>query len=345
MQRFHIRAAQPEDEDALLALARHLNSVNLPDDRAHVRRLLAHAHASFSGTLTDPRQRKYVFLLWDEFEGRALGTSMIVAQLGRKDAPYIYVDVSSEEKYSPALDKHFHHTRLVVGYSYDGPTELGGLVVTPEARLRGEKLGQLISYVRFLYIAMHRPLFQDELLAELLPPLEPDGTSKLWEAVGRRFTGLSYAEADRLSSTNKEFIKDLFPSGVIYASLLPEDAQAVIGKVGAQTRGVEKLLRRIGFRYAERVDPFDGGPHFTADTDDVTLVREARPHQVRARSDAGLAAGRRALLARSTPEAPFFRAVLGATTLHEDGALLVPGPALTALGAQPGDEVWCLPLR
>ena len=53
----------------------------------------------------------------------------------------------------------------------------------------------------------------------------------------------------------------------------------VIGKVGPQTRGVEKMLRRIGFRYAERVDPFDGGPHFTAPTDEVLLVQ--RTHEAR----------------------------------------------------------------
>ena len=100
-----------------------------------------------------------------------------------------------------------------------------------------ERLGQLISYVRFLYIRMHRDWFRDELLAELLPPLEPDGTSHLWDALGRKFTEMTYAEADRLSKKNKEFIKGLFPEGAIYASLLPQEAQDVIGKVGAQTRG------------------------------------------------------------------------------------------------------------
>ena len=90
---------------------------------------------------------------------------------------------------------------------------------------------------------------------------------------------MTYAEADRLSKKNKEFIKGLFPEGAIYASLLPQHAQDVIGKVGAETRGVEKMLRRIGFRYAWRVDPFDGGPHFTAPTDEVTLVQ--RTHEAR----------------------------------------------------------------
>ena len=53
-------------------------------------------------------------------------------------------------------------------------------------------------------------------------------------------------------------------------------AGAVIGKVGASTRGVEKLLRRIGFRYADRVDPFDGGPHFTARMEEISLVTQTR---------------------------------------------------------------------
>jgi arginine N-succinyltransferase len=35
-------------------------------------------------------------------------------------------------------------------------------------------------------------VFRDRVLSELLPPLEADGTSKLWEALGRRFTGLTY---------------------------------------------------------------------------------------------------------------------------------------------------------
>ena len=96
----------------------------------------------------------------------------------------------------------------------------------PEYRRAPERLGTMISYVRFLYLAAHPQLFRDEVLAELLPPLEPDGTSHLWEALGRHFTDMSYAEADRLSKKNKEFIKALFPEGVIYASLLPKDAQA-----------------------------------------------------------------------------------------------------------------------
>lgn len=342
--RYEIRGAVPSDLPELLRLARHLNSVNLPDEPGHIARLLETSEKSFTGQIDNPRRRKYVFLIRDRELEEAVGTSMIVAQLGRRDAPYIYLDVSTEEKYSSSIDRHFHHTVLRIGFSYDGPTELGGLVVHPAHRRADAKLGLLISYVRFLFIAAHRELFKAELLAELMPPLEPDGTSHLWEAFGRRFTGMSYADADLRSSEDKTFIRDLFPRGEVYASLLSQDAQDVIGRVGAQTRGVERMLRRVGFRYAERIDPFDGGPHFVANADEVSLIQQTRPSTlVGALEDEAELSGPRCLVAREQREAPYFRAV--ACRVREvDGGVLVPASFAALLGAATGDALTVLPL-
>jgi arginine N-succinyltransferase len=340
VSRHEIRGALGADEEALLELARHLNSVNLPHDRDHIRRLLEHSEKSFRGEIPE-RKRKFVFLICERATGQALGTSMIIAQLGRRDAPYIYLDVIDEEKYSSALDRHFHHTVLRIGFSYDGPTELGGLVVAPEHRNAPERFGRLISTVRFLYIAEHRALFRDQLLAELLPPLEHDGTSHLWEALGRHFTGMSYAEADLLSSENKSFIRDLFPSGSVYASLLSPEARAVIGKVGAQTKGVEKMLRRVGFRYARRIDPFDGGPHFVAPIEEVTLIKDSVRLPLRVGALGATAPS--ALVARSFSEPPFFRAVAVPAGVSETHVTLAESAA-HALGAADGDVLGVLPL-
>ena len=175
-------------------------------------------------------------------------------------------------------DNSFQYGDLVVG-TYDGTkvnwTIVDGVPDLPErVHIRG---------AAEVMAALADP--------ELLPPLEPDGTSHLWEALGRKFTDMSYAEADVLSKKNKEFIKGLFPEGVVYASLFPKDAQDVIGKVGAQTRGVEKMLRRIGFRYADRVDPFDGGPHFFAATEDIQPVKETRQAKITGRLPDVLATG------------------------------------------------------
>jgi arginine N-succinyltransferase len=186
-------------------------------------------------------------------------------------------------------------------------------------------------------------MFRDELLAELLPPLEPDGTSHLWEAIGRRFTDMSYAEADLLSSENKDFIRDLFPRDSIYVTLLSAEARALVGQVGAQTKGVEKMLRRIGFKYVNRVDPFDGGPHFAAPTDDVTLVRATRTLTV----GGPLAEGTRAprcLVARSIDSPPFFHAVAVRASFEEADVVQLPQESTDLLGVKLGDTVHCLPL-
>jgi arginine N-succinyltransferase len=343
MPPYEIRGAVSSDEDQLLEVARHLNTVNLPADRDEIRGILELSQKSFSGAVKDPRRREYVFVLADLEKERIVGTAMIIGQLGRRDAPYVYVDVFEEERYSATLDKHFRHVVLKIGYSYSGPTEIGGLIVSPEYRKKPERLGLLISYVRFLYIKMHADWFRDELLAELLPPLEPDGTSHLWNAVGRKFTEMTYAEADRLSKRNKEFVKGLFPEGPIYATLLPETAQDVIGKVGAQTKGVERMLCRVGFRYAWRVDPFDGGPHFTAVTNEVSLVRLSHQGRVAKLLSAGDGVKTNALVAIELPESPFFRAALAPWRAASDGAE-IGREAAELLGVTEGDSVWLLPL-
>jgi arginine N-succinyltransferase len=301
---YEIRAGTVEHLADLSELARHLNTVNLPDDPGAIRHLLETSERSFNGDIRDPRKREYVFVLWDRERQRAVGTSMIIAQLGRRGVPYIYLEVREEEKYSGTLDRHYIHRVLTTRYSYDGPTELGGLVMHPESRRSPEKLGSLISYVRFLFIALHRGDFRDQVLAELLPPFEPDGSSLLWEAYGHRFTGLSYREADRLSRSNKEFVRSLFPDE-IYATLLSPEAQRVIGAVGAETQGVEKMLRRIGFEYAQRVDPFDGGPHFICATDRVSLIAASK------RCEPGLSweSAQQGLLGRAYLGRPYFLAV------------------------------------
>jgi arginine N-succinyltransferase len=344
MTTYEIRGVEPSDEEQLLDVARHLDTVNLPDDREAIREIIDLSQRSFTGEVKDPKKREYVFVLSDNREKRLVGTSMIIAQLGRRDAPYIYFDVIEEQKYSHTLDKHFYHTLLRIGYSYNGPTEIGGLIVLPQYRKAPERLGRIISYARFLFIASRRPLFRDEILAELLPPLETDGTSHLWEALGRHFTGLSYAEADFLSKKNKEFIKSLFPDGVVYASLLPRAAHDVIGKVGAQTRGVEKLLKRIGFRYADRIDPFDGGPHFTAPTDEITLVQRTRRARVVDIVAAGAAGVVKGLCAKELPVSPFIRIIMGDVRDLGERGVGIDVDTARHLDLAAGDEIITLPL-
>jgi arginine N-succinyltransferase len=340
---FYLRAALPSDLEAVCAAASHLDSVNLPNDPAKLARIIERSQLSFSGELP-PAQRELLFVAVERDDAgreRAVGASMIFAQHGSRQSPHVFFDVREEERYSDTIDRHFRHTVLRIGYNYEGLTEIGGLVLLPEQRGRPEQLGRSLAFVRFVYIALHRELFRDEIVSELMPPLETDGTSLLWEALGRNFTGLSYQEADRLSRENKEFIRSLFPQDPIYATLLPPAAQALIGQVGPSTKPVEKLLRRIGFTFARRIDPFDGGPHFHARTDEVTLVKNTRRSTVASVTEPGPDAGD-ALVVAEIDASPFFRAVRARVTLGPEGTTLDPAAAAT-LQVGPGDPVAVMP--
>src|SRR5689334_10618492 len=179
-----LRDARPSDLRSLSRLARVLDTVNLPHDPAALAAIVERSVRSFSGSIRDPLRRQYVFVA--EARGRVIGTSMIVAQHGTRESPCTFFTVSEREHYSSTLDRHFRHVVLSVGFHYDGPTEIGGLVVEPESRGGPEHPGKQLAFVRFLYLAMHRERFRDTVLAELMPPLTRDGRSRFWEAFGRR---------------------------------------------------------------------------------------------------------------------------------------------------------------
>jgi arginine N-succinyltransferase len=334
---FRIRQSYREDVDQVLAVAEHLDTVNLPHDREVITGILDRSEKSFAGEVP-AADSEFVFVLEDLEKKSIIGTSMIYAQHGTKRAPHIFFRVENDERYSVTLDRYFVHQTLRIGYNYNGPTEIGGLILLPQYRRNEHALGKVLSYVRFLFMRMHRPVFRNQVLSELLPPLEPDGTSKLWEALGRRFTDLSYQEADRLSKDNKEFIHALFPDDPIHTELLSDDVRALIGQVGEETRAVEKMLRKIGFDYAQQIDPFDGGPHFIANTDSISVVRDAVELEVR--EDAG-GDRRWAIIGceTATPTSQF-RAIGGLVAQHVNGAVGLSDDARARLGVEIGQKVW-----
>jgi arginine N-succinyltransferase len=339
---FYVRAAARADLPGLLAVSRHLDSVNLPNDEGRLTEAIARSEKSFAEKI-EPGRRELLFVLCerkDDGSERVVGSSMIFAQHGSRRAPHIFFDVIEEERYSETLDRHFHHKILRIGSSYNGMTELGGLVLLPELRGHPEQLGKTLVYVRFLFIATNRAMFRDEMVSELMPPLEEDGTSVLWEALGRHFTGLDYREADRLSRENKEFIRTLFPQDPIYATLLPPAAQERIGQVGPKSKPVERMLVRAGFRYAQRIDPFDGGPHFQARTDEVLPVKATRRLTVKA-IEAEPPAAPWAIVGAQHAQGPAFVASRTPARIEADGVVLGQ-QAAALLGVTAGSSVGVL---
>jgi arginine N-succinyltransferase len=340
-----LREARRGDLPSLAALAAQLDSVNLPDDPRALAGIIDRSSRSFAGAIRRPLDRSYVFVLEEPRTGRILGTSMLIAQHGTRESPCTFFDVSEREYYSSTLDRHFRHRVLSIGFHFDGPTEIGGLVVRPGDRGGALRPGKQLAFVRFLYIAMHRERFREKVLAELMPPLLPDGRSLFWESCGKRFTGLEYQDADKKSRANKEFIQQLFPPGDLYATLFPRRVQRLLGAVGPQTLGVKHLLERIGFRYVDRIDPFDGGPHYEAAVADVTLIRAYRRLRVSGRD---LAPGGQEPPLLVGVERPGGRARFRAVRCEARVAgeeLVLPGEARALLGVRAGDRAHTVPFQ
>lgn len=342
---FLLREVRPADLDELTDLARQLNTLNLPDDPKRLEKLIATSRSSFGGRFDDARDREMVFVLRDLAADRLIGTCLVIAQHGTYQRPAVYFEVRDEQKYSTTLDRYFRHQVLQLSFDYDGGTEIGGLILHPDYRGHRLKLGKLLSYVRFLYIGMHREWFRDRIIAELLPPLNADGTSDLWNCLGANFTGLDYTTADRLSRENVEFIRSLFPNVPIYTALLPEQVRDKIGVVGDKTRPVAKMLGDIGFDWNRSIDPFDGGPTYACPTDRCEPVQRTCWQPFAGPMAADEPADGQALIGfEYETHMVRFRAAFGEYRLEEGGELRFRSPVLNRLRIEPGQRCAFLPL-
>ena len=335
------------DIDALMSLANTPGMFNFPTTPEGMRERIQISMRAFSGAEKQISKNKYVFVAEDLSHGRVIATSMIAGQHGTEASPHYFFKVGTEKRCSEDIQTGFIHGTLTLHSQTDGPSELGALVVSEEYRNHVEKVGRQIFISRFLFLGKHPEKFKEEILAELLPPLNKKGHSPLWEAIGRRFTNLDYWEADSLSAQNKNFIFDLFPQGKIYTTFLPAEARNSIGKVGKQTEPVLHLLKRIGFTYQNEIDPFDGGPHLRAKTADIIPLKKLAKVQFRVGKPESVTGVE--VTGLITPSKPIegFRAVN--VTGHLDQNVLILPPHLdlkrvmSLLTLDEGDSVMFLP--
>lgn len=272
---FYIRSVQESDLDDLFSLSQHLAFINLPPDKRMLGNKIRSSLKAFGGDETNNADDYFIFVLIDSSSDKLIGVSMIHGKHGTDSEPHFYLTVGHEKKYSQSINTGFIHGTLKLGIETDGWTEIGGLILSPDYRGNPDKLGKQLSFCRFLFMAEHPKKFTELIHSELMPPLDNNGNSPLWEALGRRFMNMNYQDADKLSRENKEFILSLFPQGIIYETLLTPEARDSIGRVGHQTEPVKKMLESIGFNYTNEVDPFDGGPHYRAKLTDLKPVKNS----------------------------------------------------------------------
>jgi len=335
---FLLRPAGPADLAAILELARLLDSPNLPYDEAFVRARLERSERAFRAPGPPGPEREYQFALVDD-AGKVVGTSAVLSKHGTPEMPHVFLRVGEETRASESTGIRVTHTTLQLGASTDGPSELGSLVLRPEARRAPGSPGKLLSWGRFAYIARHRGSFEPRILAEMRAAIDAHGRSAFWDAFGRRFTGMSYSEADHRSATDKSFILDLFPSTPFYASLLDAKVAAELGQVHAETAPALKLLEAAGLAWIDEIDPFDGGPFVGAPTARVVPIQKT---VIGALADDPPPEGTLPAIV-STEEGCGFRAVT-ASAAAVGKRVFVAKDARDRLGLASGDEVAWTPL-
>jgi len=330
---FVIRQATLDDLPTLLKLAKMVHFINLPADKDLLAEKIQASRLSFNGKEAHARDREWMFVLEDTSSGAVVGTSALIGCISWHGHPHLYFQVRKREHYSKDLGTGQVHVTIQLGSDETGASEVGGLILSPGYRGHPEKLGALLSLVRFHFIGLHRAKFSPVILAEMMGALDPNSHTPLWEYLGRRFINLSYAEADLFSTKSKEFIQSLFPKSEIYISLLPPEARNLIGKVGEETVPALRMLEKQGFQEMDHVDPFDGGPYLQARRDDIPLVKSTARLKV-----ASLGRGNAEAIVSSQDPEHGFRAVRTRVSVTGN-AVRLAREAAEALGVTVGGTV------
>lgn len=332
-----VRPANSADFDSFLNLARQagpgFTSLAVSDEI--LERRLAKAVATFASDAEVSPDHFYLLMLEDSETGEVVGLSGIKAQIGIRD-PFFNFRILNVAQKSAVTNRRFDMEVLMLVNEYAGASEVGTLFVSPD--LRGTGAGRLISQARYMLMAAAPERFSDRVVSELRGQVDENGHSPFWEAIGRKFFHMDFIEADNFSAEqDNQFILDLMPKYPIYAELLPEDAQAVMGQTHPAGEGAKRYLEAEGFRYNGVIDIFDGGPSVSAPLADIRTVKESR--RVKLTRVDGTSTGHQALV--SNDDVANFRCVL-TTVMWVAENVAVTNDVLEALNLKEGEEarVW-----
>ena len=270
-----VRPVAMSDLDGLVELASlaGVGLTTLPRDRALLSKRIARSVESLRQFAERPGGESYLFVMEDLETRKVIGACGIVSKVGGFQPFYAYrIETSLFESKVINVRKEVPVLRLVE--EHDGPCEIGSLFLHPD--WRHDRNGKLLQLVRFLFMAEHAEMFEAQVVSEIRGVLDEHGHSPFWDALGRHFFDIDFAEADRLSIVNKRFIADLMPDHPIYIPLLPPAAQAVIGKPHRESERAVANLEAEGFKFAGSVDIFDAGPVMNANRDEIRTVKQSR---------------------------------------------------------------------
>ncbi|MDI2595100.1 arginine N-succinyltransferase [Pseudomonas sp. N3-W] len=252
---------------------------SLPDDTEHLRERILDSRASFDKDVQGNGPENYFFVLEDCDAGRLAGCSEVLATAGFSEPFY---SLRNRHFTSASRELNIEHgvPALSLCHDLNGHTLLRGFHI--DAALVRTPFAELLSRARLLFIAAHSERFAEAVITEIVGYSDEQGESPFWDALGKHFFDLPYAEAERLCGLeSRSFLAELMPQYPIYVPMLPPAAQACIGRVHPDGQEAFDILEREGFETNSYIDLFDGGPTLYARTAQIRSIAHSHTGTVK----------------------------------------------------------------
>ncbi|WP_286785523.1 MULTISPECIES: arginine/ornithine succinyltransferase subunit alpha [Pseudomonas] len=334
-----MRPAQMSDlaEVQRLAADSPVGVTSLPDDSGRLGEKIGASEASFAAEVSFNGEETYFFVLEDSDSGHLVGCSGIVASAGYSEPFYSF---RNETFVHAARELKIHNKTHVLSLCHDltGNSLLTSFYIEPG--LVDSIAAELVSRARLLFVANHPERFADAIVTEIVGQSDENGDSPFWDAVGRNFFDINYAEAERLCGLkSRTFLAELMPHYPIYVPLLPDSAQEAMGQVHPRAQITFDILMREGFETDHYIDIFDGGPTLHARTSGIRSIAQSRmvPVAILEERREPIRGGRPYLV--SNGQLQDFRALVVELDWVPGKPVSLPGAAAEALGAGDGASV------
>ncbi|KHA70137.1 arginine N-succinyltransferase [Pseudomonas chlororaphis] len=330
-----LRPVEQTDLPQLQQLARDslVGVTSLPDDSERLRAKIAASCASFDSDPTTHGPENYFFVLEDLEHQRLVGCSEILATAGF-DEPFYSLRNRHFTSASRELNIEHGVPALSLCHDLNDHTLLRGFHI--DANLVRTPFSELLSRARLLFIAAHAPRFAEAVITEIVGYSDEAGNSPFWDALGKHFFDLPYAEAERLCGLqSRTFLAELMPQYPIYVPMLPQAAQDCIGRIHPDGQEAFDILAREGFETNSYIDLFDAGPTLYARTANIRSI--ARSQSAIVQQQPQIDARGRYLLSNDALHG--FRAIMAELDYQPDQPLALTPAMCAALNVTDGSPV------
>ena len=240
--RFVIRSSRWEDKKDLQRLTSFFPLSNLSKEEKEIESKLNLSERSFKKTLPI-EERCFLFVLEDLKTNRVIGCSQILG--------------------SSFSENHFYFKKekdlLKIVQRKEALVQLGGLILDPSYRKSRERLGQQLSLLRFLYMALQeKEAWTPFLEVSFTAPLKEGNQGSLfWESLGEKILNKSYKEMIEMYQKRKQIS---FPMPwEVKVSSLSSEVQSILENVHPETASAYRGLLKLGFKKTGYHHFLDGG--------------------------------------------------------------------------------------